>query len=209
VTVLAAHSWRTNAELIADVAKLGYLRREWLTLDPTWGRGKWWTIWAPDGGKLVRHDLHTLDGVSFTDLPHEANTFDAVAFDPPYVSIGGRKTAGVKYGAGMHAAFGLTDAPRTPIGLQLLIEEGMAECDRVLKPRGYLLVKCQDYVSSGKYWPGTFFTTQYATHYGLGLELVDRFEHVATHPRPQPAGRRQVHARRNLSTLLVFRKGKA
>jgi hypothetical protein len=35
--ILAATSWRSNAELIADCAALGYLRANWLTLDPTYG----------------------------------------------------------------------------------------------------------------------------------------------------------------------------
>lgn len=38
-----------------------------------------------------------------------------------------------------------------------------------------------------------------------GFELVDRFEHVGR-PGPQPPRDRQLHARRNHSTLFVFRK---
>lgn len=40
--VLAATAWKTNADLIVDCARLGYLRKEWITLDPTYGRGLWW-----------------------------------------------------------------------------------------------------------------------------------------------------------------------
>ena len=48
-------------------------------------------------------------------------TFDAVAFDPPYVSVGGRSTSGIN---GMHAAYGMDGAPLTPQGVQDDINAG-------------------------------------------------------------------------------------
>lgn len=198
--MLAASSWPTNAHMIEDCARLGYLKYEDRVLDPTYGRGVWWQRWRPT--VLVTHDIRQ-DGVDFRDLPYEDDEFDAAVFDPPYVSVGGRKTTGLP---DMHDRFGLGDAPGSPAGVQALINGGLVEVARVVKPRGLVLVKCQDYISSGKFWPGTHKTTAYAL--GLGLEIVDRLEHVAG-VRPQPPGRRQVHARRNLSTLLVFRVPKS
>ena len=194
--VLAATAWATNAHMIEDCVRLGYLDKDWRTLDPTYGKGTWWKRWRPDS--LVEHDL-ALDGVDFRDLPHIDGTFDAEAFDPPYVSVGGRKTSTLP---GYHDRYGLTDAPKSPAGVQEVINAGLAECARVLRRRGFLIVKCQDYISSGKLQPGTHWTL--TTALGLGLEYFDRLEHVAVKSRPQPGGRRQVHARRNLSTLLVF-----
>ncbi len=155
--VLAAGAWPTNADLIADVARLGYLRKDWRTFDPTYGRGVWWEKWRLD--ELVIY-LRDIDGSDFRDLPEPADSFDAVAYDPPYVCVGGRKTSTLP---DFQNRYGLDDAPRTPAGVQALIEEG--------------------------------------------LDLVDRFEHV-TKIRPQPPGRRQVHARRNLSTLFILRKAR-
>lgn len=197
MTVLAADTWRTNGHLVADIARLGYLKADDHVLDPTFGRGLWWTVWQPK--HLTVHDLR-IDGTDFRDLPYDDATFDAVAFDPPYVSVGGRKTTTIP---DMHDRFGLTDAPTRPAGVQELINTGLTETTRVLKPKGVLLVKCQDYVSSGKLWPGTHLTLNHA--FTLNLNLIDRLEHIGR-PRPQPAGRRQVHARRNLSTMLVFRR---
>ena len=37
--VLAAKAWVENGDLIADVARLGYLRDSDRILDPTWGLG--------------------------------------------------------------------------------------------------------------------------------------------------------------------------
>lgn len=193
--VRAADAWPTNAHLIRDVARLGYLREDWLTLDPTYGRGAWWQLWRPD--ELVTHDLRH-DGVNFLDLPHDDDEFDAVTFDPPYIASGGRETSTLEY----VDRYGLKTVPKTPRALQEeVINPGMAECARVLRPRGRMLVKCCDYISSGKYWAGTHETLKHA--HWLGLELVDRFEHIGRR-RPQ-SQKRQVHARRNLSTLFVFR----
>jgi hypothetical protein len=196
--VLAATAWKSNGDLIADAASL-YWKNAGTIIDPTYGKGNWWTVWQPD--YLTVHDV-ALDGVDFRSLPYADNTFDGAAYDPPYVSVGGRSTSMVK---DLYGRFGLLDAPTSPKELQKLINDGLREVTRVTRPKGHIFVKCTDYVSSNKLWSGTFLTTEFAIRQ-LDLELVDRLEHVAVQPRPQPPGRRQVHARRNLSTLLVFQK---
>ncbi len=194
--ILAANTWPTNAELIADAATL-HINPNAKVLDVTYGQGVWWKRYRP--ADLTIHDL-TVDGVDFRALPEPDATFDVVAFDPPYVSVGGRQTTTMP---GFHARYGLTLAPTSPAGVQADIDAGLAEVRRVLRRRGLALVKCQDYISSGRLWPGTHLTLTSA--FSVGFELVDRFEHIGS-PRPQPPGRRQVHARRNLSTLLVLRR---
>lgn len=194
--VLAANCWPTNGNLIADVARLGYLNDTDIVLDPTYGKGIWWTRWKPD--ILISH----CDDIDFRDAPYPDSIFDAAAFDPPYVSVGSRHNSGIKK---MYNGYGLMDAPATPTGVQLQINDGLDEMSRVVKKKGVILVKCQDYISSGKYWMGTHYTLSHGL--GLGLTLVDRFEMFGP-IRPQPPGRRQVHARRNLSTLFVFRNDK-
>ena len=196
--IYAAQEWQSNAELIYDLHRLGYMNENDYTLDPTFGRGNWWTIWRPN--RLVTSDKKT--GTDFRNLPHDDETFDVIAYDPPYVSTGSTKHAGT---ADIRDRYGLADAPQNPKELQQLINDGATECTRVLKTGGTMFIKCQDYIKSGKYFAGTHYTIIHAQ--SLGLILEDRLEHISG-PRPQPKGRRQVHARRNLSTLLVFKKGK-
>ncbi len=129
-------------------------------------------------------------------------TFDAVAFDPPYVATGGRETSGIK---GMNDAYGMTGAPATPPEVQDNINRGLSECFRVVKKGGIVLVKCQDYVSSGKLWPGVFKTQAHAGL--LGFDVIDHLIHISG-ARPQPDHPRQVHSRRNQSDLLVLRRPK-
>lgn len=207
--VLAAGTWPTNAALIGDVARL-YLSDDDRVLDPTYGRGLWWSDWRP--ADLTAHDgdptkSPTGEAVDFRHLPYDDGTFDAAAYDPPYVCVGGRKTTTI---ADHHDRYGLTDAPTSPAALQSeVINPGLSEVARVVRPKGLILVKCQDYISSGRLWIGTHHTLTHAL--GLGLEVVDRLEHVSG-VRPQPttnrdgSPRRQVHARRNLSTLFVLRR---
>lgn len=197
-------TWPSNAELIAHaLVPLRYLRPGWRTLDPTFGRGTWWKLWRPD--ELTTHDL-ALDGVDFRRLPEPNGYYDVVAFDPPYVSIGGRDSSTEPE---FLDRYGLYEAPGTPRQLQQLIDEGLAEMLRVVRPRGLVIVKCANYVSSGHLWPGVHRTFERAER--LGFRLVDELVH-ATEPGMQPGRRRkdgdpvrQQHARFNSSTALVLR----
>lgn len=207
MTVMAAFAWPTNAHLIADVARLGFLRTTDHVLDPTYGRGKWWTLWRPE--QLTTHDLR-LDGVDFRQLPEPDATFDAVAFDPPYMAPGGRATSTLP---DFNDRYGTHTCARTPREQQDVINAGLKEILRVTKPRGVVLARCCDYVNGGKLFPGTHLTLTAAL--GMGYELVDRLERVCANPRPQPDRTRadgqpvrQEHARRNLSTLFVLRAGR-
>lgn len=202
--VLAACNWPTNGDLIADVAKL-YIGADDHVLDATYGRGLWWTKYRPIG--LTTNDIvagRADFAYDFRDL-HAGwgSAFDVVAYDPPYVCVGGRDTSTIP---DFHDRYGLTTAPKSPRDLQKLMDHGLTEMVRVTRPGGLILMKCQDYVSSGKLWPGTYWSQEWARV--LQLELVDRFEHIGG-ARPQPPNRRQVHARRNLSTLFVFRKSRS
>jgi hypothetical protein len=198
VTVLAAHRWATNAELIAHgVVPLGHLRASWTTLDPTWGLGTWWKLWRPD--VLVGSDLDptkspTGTSVDFTALPHADRSVDVVAFDPPY-KLNGTATDEVDDRYGVAGDY-VTWQERHD-----LICRGITEAARVARHR--LLLKCQDQVCSGaKRWQ----TREFADHAEtVGLRLADRLD-MLTRPRPQPAGRRQVHALQAYSTLLIFRR---
>lgn len=195
--VLAVTAWKSNAELIADVARLGYLHADWPTLDPTYGRGTWWKAFRPTD--LTACDLDPEKSplgrsVDFTALPFPDENFRAVVFDPPY-KLNGTPTADID------ARYGV-DVYRSREDRHRLIRDGVAECTRVLERGGFLLVKCQDQVNGGRVRWQTDMVTAHAET--LGLAKVDALHMVAY--RPQPEGRRQEHARRNHSTLLVFQR---
>lgn len=187
--VLAISDRKNNAELIADVAKLGYLDGH--VLDMTYGYGTFWKEWQPE--EFTYHDAK-LDGVDFRDLPYEDGTFDAVVFDGPYKLNGTPDpTVDERYGV---------DKKGSIESRHQLLMDGVEEGARVCKTKGYLLVKCQDQVASGRVWWQTDMLTTQARM--VGCVKVDSI--LFPSYRKQPAGTRQVHFRRNYSTLLVFRK---
>lgn len=192
--VVAVGTWRTNADLIADVARLGYL--DGTVLDVTYGLGRFWTTWRPQ--HLTGTDLDptkSLTGTStdFTNLPFADDSYDTVVIDPPYRLNG---TPDRAYDPG----YGISQPTRWQDRMDLILQ-GVTEACRVA--RHHVLVKCQAQVVSGRVrWQDLHVIHRAHQH---GWRLHDRFD-LVTAQRPQPAGRRQVHARRNNSTLLVFRK---
>jgi hypothetical protein len=192
-TVPAAFAWPTNGHLIADVAKL-YIDPDAVVLDPTYGRGTWWTRFRP--AHLIAHDLD-LDGIDFTALPEADASMDVVAFDPPY-KLNGTPTPAVD------ARYGVAGSYKRWQDRHALIRAGMDEAARVLRPGGVLLLKCQDQVCSGRMrWQTDEFSAHGAV---LGLRKVDRFSMLGT-TRPQPMkGRTQQHSHGQPSTLLVFER---
>lgn len=197
--ILGAHAWPTNGHLIKDVAKL-HINADDIVGDVTPGRGIWWKEFRP-------YHLHCFE--EFTEIDAPDASLDVIAFDPPYVAMGGKPgrfdheyEVYRRFDTDPHAGFNGGSAQR----LQDLIDEGIWECARVLAGGGRLLLKAMDYNSSQGYWPGTYHCQ--TTAFSVGLRIIDRFEMIATHPRPQPRNRKQRSARRNHSTLLVFRKPK-
>lgn len=191
--VLAVGSWPTNAELIADVAQLGYL--DGRVLDATYGEGKFWTAHRPEGlttnDRYKDADLH----FDYCAAPFADRTFDSVVFDPPY-RLSGRRDRG-----NFDFRFGLMEYRSNDEILDDIVA-GARECYRVTAR--YLLVKCQDQVNGGRVRWQTDMVTDCVT--GMGARKVDRFDFVMPSLRPQPAHRRQLTARRNHSTLLIFRR---
>jgi DNA modification methylase len=199
--ILAATRWATNGQLIADVSRLGYLPAGAVVLDPTYGRGRWWTDYRPD--HLIAHDLR-LDGVDFRRLPESAASVDVVAFDPPYIAQGGRSTSTLaSTGNDFLDRYGLHDVPSTVDAITDMIGSAAAEFHRVLRPRGLLLVKCMNYVNGGRYRQAAYDILATVDHHGF--DLIDELVHLRR-PGPQPRRDRQMHARRNYSLLFVFRR---
>lgn len=200
MTVYSMDRYPTNAELICAARDLGYLNDDYLILDPTFGLGVFWKAWQPQ--HFFSSDLDPTkagsvgEAADFTNLPWEDDSFDAVVFDPPYKLNGTPSGTDERYG--VHLPTRWQDRMR-------LCRDGITECLRVLKPRGFLLVKCMDQVVSG----AKVFQTDNFTHHAqsMGAVKVDQL-HMQVNPRPQPAGRRQVHSQGNYSTLLVFKKMK-
>lgn len=187
--------WLTNAHMIADVARLGYL--DGLVFDATYGKfGGFWRRWRPDA--LVTNDLvhpaaHAWD---YRSVPLPDCSFDSVVFDPDY-KLSGTPASGetdVRYG---------TNRRKRRDDILDDLAAGAIECYRLT--RRWLLVKCMDQVEAGKMRWQTDVVTQAID--GEGGRKADRFD-ITVNSRPQPPDRTQRTARHRNSTLLVFEKPK-
>ncbi len=203
MTVLAAHTWRNNAELIADVARLGYLHGR--VLDPTYGLGTFWKLWKPD--ELVACDIdpakspigYSVDFMAFPCVAGiEPGSFDAVVFDPPY------KLNGTPDGA-IDSRYGVHEVRTADQRMDLMVH-GAGRLKYMVRVGGHVLVKCQDQVNSGRMWWQTDMISNIVRGDLRQFVKVDRFDLLGNH-RPQPMdGRTQKHAHGRPSTLLVFKR---
>jgi hypothetical protein len=165
--------------------------------DVTYGEGGWWRRFRPEN--LVAHDLHKGDGVDFTALPESDDVYDAVCFDPPYIPQGGYETSTAP---GFVGRFGLTS--RSGSDLWDLIGAGLAECVRVTKPGGFVLVKCMDYTNGGAFHLGHRKVLDIADE--IDVRCHDLIVH---HAGSGPGGHnifKPIRARRHHSYLVVLRK---
>lgn len=184
----------TNADLLAAVAPL-YLHDR-TVLDVTYGEGAWWRRWRPHD--LTTHDLE-LDGVDFRDLPHPDGTFGAVCFDPPYVPKSGSQPPTA---ARFRERYGISNRSLTQ--LLALIAGGLDEACRVVRPGGFVLVKCCDFTANRKLQLGHRFVIDHAE--GLGMIVHDLIIH---HTGTGPGGHEietPIRARRHHSYLVVLRR---
>lgn len=201
MAVLTFTTASNNAELILQCKELGYLHDDWAIIDPTYGLGKFWTLWCPR--HLIATDLDPTKNpsrfppVDFTAMPYGTGIVPAVVFDPPY-KLNGTSTG--KGASASDANYGVDGKYVRWQDRHQLIRDGITECLRVTND--YLLVKCQDQVCSGKKrWQTREFAAHAEDH---GAELVDML-HLGGY-RKQPEGRRQVHSQQNYSTMLILRK---
>jgi hypothetical protein len=192
------YAYRTNAELIAACHKLGYVGGK--VLDPTYGKGNFWTIYRPDD--LTTNDLYLpnpsdlhLDFRHLVGLPTD---YDTVTYDPPYKLNG---TGGDGPG---DEAFGVATPYTHWRDIFTLCIDGGIECLMHTRKGGFLLFKCMDQVSSGrKRWQTHDFKSAIEA---AGARLVD-CAYVAGYIE-QPPGKRQVHFHECYSTMLIFRRNK-
>lgn len=181
--ILSAFAWPNNSALLEAVCCL-YVKPRAIVLDATFGVGGWWRWDMSLKWPTIQHDLYTLDGVDFRQLPEADGSVDVVAFDPAYVVPGGLSTSTIKK---MHRRYGMDSTEKTPkLQHDRVIAPGMKEITRVLKPRGLLLQKVQPYITSGKYYDGAQLVEDELKD--LGYQIVDRFIHLG-HPRAQEKGR--------------------
>ncbi len=177
--------------------------------DVTFGRGIFWKRIPADRYQLLPSDLQT--GTDCRSLPYGDESIDCVVFDPPYMHTpGGTAHVNHQNYERYYANNRENASPRKyhEAVLDLYFVAGV-EARRVLRREGIYLVKCADEVCTNQ---------QRLTHVEIineltanGFVIEDLFV-LMRHNKPGVSRIvRQLHARKNHSYFLVFRKsdGKA
>jgi hypothetical protein len=198
-----------NADLISAVAPL-YLTGS--VVDLTYGEGAWWKRFQPD--PFVAHDKYKLDGVDFTDLPEDDDTYDTACYDPPYVISGTASSIRLgpdfqnRYGIGLDN-LNLRNTSKGSSTFEAFIIAGLAEAIRV--SRGYVLVKCMEFSQGSHVHPSlSFHDIPYiVTAAALAMGCV-KHDQIVHHTGSGPGGHNIFdvkRARRHHSYLIVFSTG--
>jgi hypothetical protein len=193
----------TNADLFPQILAL-YVPPGSTVADVTYGKGAFWRD-VPEGSyRVLLSDL--LTGTDCRSLPYGDGAVDCVVLDPPYMHTpGGTAHEGHQNFEGYYQNNATpTEGPKYHEAVLALYFAASREAHRVLRPRGVLVVKCQDEVCAGK---------QRLTHVELVTELTgygfvaeDCFVLVRTNRPGVSRILKQLHARKNHSYFLVFRK---
>lgn len=215
--VVACKRWKTNADLIFDAWRLGYVKGK--VLDLTAGaKGMWSRRLIPPPNFQALEGIEAVYNIfanwDFRNTPCEDGEWDTIFYDPPYKLNGdpnGLAELSERYGV---------DVPAKVQDRHLLMGEGLCEAIRITKPGGFILAKCQDQVANGeihwqtdmmRYWAEGW--VGFLNNRGRAKQ-VERFDMLGHHiPQPMepskryPKGREQKHAHARPSTLLVFQKG--
>lgn len=197
-----------NDQLFAKVLSL-YVEKGSRVADVTYGKGVFWEHAPIEDYQLLKTDLrYDKYGTDCRALPYKDASIECVVFDPPYMHTA--KTAHVG-----HQRFeenyrnnasqnGSTKKYHDAV-LDLYFQAA-DEAYRVLRSEGIYLVKCADEVCSNE---------QRLTHVeiisefaGKGFVAEDLFVLMRNNKPGVSRATKQVHARKNHSYFIVFRKTK-
>ncbi|MBI2872116.1 MAG: site-specific DNA-methyltransferase [Chloroflexi bacterium] len=204
--VLVLSAYQATNDVVFPLVLSLYVTPGSTVADITYGKGVFWSRVPKDAYRLLSTDLE--QGVDCRKLPYADGSIDCVVFDPPYMHTPGG-SAHVEhqnyedYYKNNEAPDGLTEKYHEAV-LQLYIQT-RAEAHRVLGKDGIYIVKCADEVCANQ---------QRLTHVEIindhtanGFVVEDLFIVVRVNKPGVSRMLRQVHARKNHSYLLVFRKG--
>src|SRR3989304_3393213 len=150
-----------NAELFPNILSL-YVPKGSVIADVTYGQGVFWRDVDLSDYKLKATDIK--DGFDCRELSYRNVSFDCVVFDPPYMHTpGGTATNGHQHYERYYRNNSANNQGKKYHEAVLdLYFRGAREAYRVLKPKGILIVKCQDEVCANK---------QRLTHVEIIIEL--------------------------------------
>ncbi len=209
--VLSAYV-RNNEEIFPLILSL-YVPIGSEIADVTYGKGVFWKKVNQKDYHLHFSDIKT--GIDCRDLPYNNQSMDCVVIDPPYMEGFYRRDGNHLAGNGTFSSFReaysdssiyeqKTGAPKYHDAVLDMYYSAGHEAVRVLRQNGILIIKCQDEVSANKqHLTHVEIINEYTAH---GLVVEDLFVMIRNNKPNVSTLKKQVHARKNHSYFLVFRK---
>jgi len=183
-----------NSDIFPGILKL-YAKPECTIADVTYGKGVFWKKVDKTLYNLLLSDI--LIGVDYNNLPYHNNLIDVLILDPPYMGHSGGKN----YSPARN--YNVNIKKYDPKYIEILYFGGIDEAHRVLIKNGILIIKCQDEIQSGKQNLNHSKIIDYCVENGFIVEdifiLVQKNKPIMRHDY-------QLHARKNHSYFVVFRK---
>ncbi len=183
-----------NSDLFSNILKL-YSKVGDTIADVTYGKGVFWRNVDTSIYSFLPSDIRT--GVDYNHLPYLDSFVDILVLDPPYMGHNGGKN----YSTARN--YNVNVKRYDPNYIRLLYYNGINEAIRVLKNKGFLIIKCQDEIQSGKQNLNHCQIINHCVSIGFIVEdifvLVQKNIPIMRHPY-------QIHARKNHSYFIVFRR---
>lgn len=150
----------SNTEILKNINSL-FLDNKGFELDPTYSKGNFYKNFPkPKYKSDINPHFKDVIQADFTDLPFENNFINSICFDPPFVF----GSAGQRKNNVMSKRFSIIDTHKD---LMNLYELSLKEFHRILKPKGILAFKCQDYTDTK-----TYFNHNYVYEFALQNKFV-------------------------------------
>jgi|SRR5579859_1264507 len=201
--IFAAHVGN-NSELFPQILSL-YVPAGSRIADVTYGKGVFWKDIAQR-----KYELHATDlsmGIDCRDLPYDDGSMDCLVLDPPYMHTpGGTAHTNHQNYEGYYKNNGTNNGTGEKYheAVLALYFAAAREAKRVLKNGGIFIVKCADEVCANR---------QRLTHVELINEFAqmdfvveDLFVLVRNNKPGVSRVLKQIHARKNHSYFLIFRR---
>lgn len=186
-----------QTEIIKNILKL-HVPGGVIDCDPTYSKGNFYKSIEPPELKFDKYPQspNVVESCA-TNLPLENNSINCLVFDPPFLIAGNRKTTKSK----MTNRFSYF---KSDLELREFYQKSLLEFHRILKSKGILIFKCQDYTSCGKQYLQHVFIINEAEK--LGFRVKDLFVLLAKNRMTGGLWKQQLHARKFHSYFLVLEK---